>query len=104
MFYISSDRRLVCLTIYTLTLLKKYNNRPTQLDKQLSILLIAKKMFVLKCYFVRRAHGLDHTPLMMVLPSGTQSSAESTATMQIDCLAYGHDILTLLTIKTDALY
>ena len=48
---------------------------------------------IFKCYFLRRAHSTEQTPLMMVFTSFAHFTTESTEAMQIKCLAQGHNIL-----------
>ena len=48
---------------------------------------------IYKRYFHQRAHSTEQSHFTTVFSSGTHFTDESTETMQIKCLAYGHDIL-----------
>ena len=55
--------------------------------------IMIKNALIFKCYFLRRAHCAEQTPITRVFPSGTHFAAAPTDAMRIKCLAKGHNIL-----------
>ena len=52
-----------------------------------------EKSSIFMCCFLRKAHSTEQTPFIMMFPSGTHFSIESTEAMRIKSPAQGHDIL-----------
>ena len=54
---------------------------------------LLKNVLIFKCYFLRKSHNTEQAVSMMLFPSGSHFTANSTEAMQIECPAEELSIL-----------